>query len=54
MNNIEYTFEPSEEGTKEYVQFLVEKGKIDRDKIPSIDVFLNELFNTQLLEKVKR
>ncbi|MFQ6050235.1 MAG: ABC transporter substrate-binding protein [Candidatus Hydrothermarchaeota archaeon] len=51
MKNIDFAYEPNEEGTKTYLTELLEFGIIKQEKVPDKDQFIRDFFDKSFVEK---
>jgi len=54
MENIKFLYQPSAQGVKRYLQFLIQFGYVDENAVPGdIDAFIQQFVNTQIVEEVE-
>jgi NitT/TauT family transport system substrate-binding protein len=53
MQNIIFLYQPSVEGVKQYLEYLIQFGYVDKNAVPEgIDAFVQRFVNTQLVQEV--
>lgn len=54
MNNIIFLYQPSAQGVKKYLQYLIQFGYVDENAVPGgIDAFIQQFVNTQIVKEVE-
>jgi len=54
LSNIRFLYHTSTQGVKQYLEYLIQFGYVDRNAVPGdIDAFIQQFVNTQIVEEVE-